>query len=85
MSKYTRNQPTSSLMDSIPHHPQNEKRIFHGSEIAPVSTKRKSPSTSHRMVQIVPQAGDVIRCDDGIHYAITDVNCYDKITLQMGR
>ena len=28
--------------------------------------------------QYVPQAGDVIRCDDGTNYAITDVSRYDK-------
>jgi len=28
--------------------------------------------------QYVPQAGDVIRCDDGTNYTITDVSRYDK-------
>lgn len=28
--------------------------------------------------QYVPQAGDVIRCDDGTNYTITDVSWYDK-------
>ena len=28
--------------------------------------------------QYVPQAGDVIRCDDGTNYSITDVSRYDK-------
>ncbi|MBD5155926.1 MAG: hypothetical protein HDT15_12915 [Oscillibacter sp.] len=28
--------------------------------------------------QYVPQAGDVIRCDDGTNYPITDVSRYDK-------
>ena len=28
--------------------------------------------------QYIPQAGDVIRCDDGTNYTITDVSRYDK-------
>ena len=28
--------------------------------------------------QYIPQAGDVVRCDDGTNYTITDVSRYDK-------
>ena len=32
----------------------------------------------------VPQAGDVIRCDDGSNYTITDVSRYDKNMFASG-
>lgn len=34
--------------------------------------------------QYVPQAGDVIRCDDGSNYTITDVGRYDKNMFASG-
>ena len=34
--------------------------------------------------QYVPQAGDVIRCDDGTNYTITDVSRYDKNMFASG-
>jgi len=52
--------------------------------IHPDQPHKKEVSTSQEITQNIPKAGDVIHCDDGTSYTITDVSRYDKSAFASG-
>ena len=52
--------------------------------IHPDQPHEKEVSTSQEITAHVPKAGDVIHCDDGTSYTITDVSRYDKSAFASG-
>ena len=52
--------------------------------IHPNQSCEKEMSTYQEVKQNIPKAGDVIHCDDGTSYTITDVSRYDKSAFASG-
>ena len=52
--------------------------------IHPDQPHEKEVSTSQEVTPNIPKAGDVIHCDDGTSYTITDVSRYDKSAFASG-
>lgn len=52
--------------------------------IHPDQPHEKEVSTSQEVTPNIPKTGDVIHCDDGTSYTITDVSRYDKSAFASG-